>query len=269
MRIANSEECGKSELDLFTVPATQVEIENSVWDNIKPHPMFTDGVITFDITGDSINYLDLSDTELYVNLMLQKKKVLTSEYENAVFNDADATKNTACAPVNNILHSMFSQIQVFINGKEVKNTNSMYSYKSYLTNLLSYGRELKQTMLESEGYFRDTPGAMDKTDGTNKGHKSRYDLFAAGQPVQLRGRLMCDIMNMNRLMLSNVNITIKLTRTEPNFYLMGKGENHKIIISDCFLRVRRVQISPSTMLQHAMALEKTTAKYPIRRTLVS
>ena len=35
-----------------------------------------------------------------------------------------------------------------------------------------------------------------------------------------------------------------------------------------YLKVRRVVVSPSIMLNHAMALEKTNAKYPIKKVLV-
>jgi hypothetical protein len=282
MRIANSEECCKSELDLMSLPPTQTEIEDSVFDDIKPHPTFSDGVITFDITGDSTHYLDLADTELYVKLILQKKKKDSADYVNAVFSDsgsgADAVKASLISPINNIIHSLFSQIQVYLNGREVENSNANYMFKAYLANLLSYGKEAKESFLASEGYFKDTAGEMETlpvgdaavTAGTckNKGHQARWELFKNNQPVELRGRLQCDIFNMNRYMLSNVNVTIKLSRNKPEFYLMGVGDNHKIIVSDCFLRVRRVKISNSAMLKHAMALESTTAKYPIKRCVI-
>ena len=40
MKINNSEECAKSELDLFSVPPTQTVVEEGVWDTIQPHPNF-------------------------------------------------------------------------------------------------------------------------------------------------------------------------------------------------------------------------------------
>lgn len=278
MRIPNSEECSKSELDLFSIPPTQIAVEDSVWDDIKPHPTFSDGVVTFDMTGDSTHYLDLADTELWVKLILQKKKPNSADFTNALFSETTTTDNSYIAPINNIIHSIFSQVQIYLNGKEVENTNSNYAYKAYLANLLSFGKEAKNTYLQSEGFFKDTAGEMENvtlvnaadksTKIGNLGHKARWDLFKNNQPVQLRGRLHCDIFNINRYMLSNVNITVKLTRTSPDFYLHGVGPDHKIIISDTFLRVRRVKIAPSIMLDHAMALEKTTAKYPIKRVVV-
>jgi len=49
---------------------------------------------------------------------------------------------------------------------------------------------------------------------------------------------------------------------------MGKSPYHMIGIEEAFLRVRRVTIAPSIMYEHASALEKTTAKYPIKRVIV-
>ena len=64
MRINNSEECAKSELDLFSVPPTQTVVEEGVWDTIQPHSNFsTNSVIKFDIPGTNIHYIDLSQTE--------------------------------------------------------------------------------------------------------------------------------------------------------------------------------------------------------------
>ncbi len=156
-------------------------------------------------------------------------------------------------------------VQIYLNGKEVENTNSNYAYKAYLANLLSYSRESKETFLESEGFVGDTPGAFDDIKvpgGTNTGLDTRYDKFKQNKSIQLRGRLHCDIFNSNRYMLSNVNVTVKLTRSKAEFYLIGSSENHLILIEDCFLRVRRVRIAPSVMLEHAMELEKARPSIP-------
>ena len=61
MHIKDSEACGKSELDLFSIPPTQIAVEEGVWDDIKPHPNFTEGTVTFDIPGDSSQYRSFSD----------------------------------------------------------------------------------------------------------------------------------------------------------------------------------------------------------------
>jgi hypothetical protein len=112
-RVDHSEECSKSELDLFTVPPTQVAVEEGIWDDIKPHPNFKTGTVTFDITGDSTNYISLADTELWLKLKIEVKK-------NNEWKPIDWTTKPNIGPVNNLIHSLFSQCQVYLNNKEVE-----------------------------------------------------------------------------------------------------------------------------------------------------
>jgi hypothetical protein len=73
MRIKDSEECGKSELDLFTIPPTQTAMEEGRWDFIKPFSNYSTGTVTFQIEGDNQCYIDLSQTELLVTCKIYKK----------------------------------------------------------------------------------------------------------------------------------------------------------------------------------------------------
>ena len=65
-------------------------------------------------------------------------------------------------------------------------------------------------------------------------------------------------------MLNNVDIKMVFTKSSPNFCLIGNAPA-VFRIKDTFLRVRLVKISNAVILTHAIALERTTAKYPINR----
>jgi hypothetical protein len=66
-----------------------------------------------------------------------------------------------------------------------------------------------------------------------------------------------------------VDVKLVLTRSSDKFCLLGDGATACVVsIEDTFLRVRRVRVSNAVMLAHAMALEQTSAKYPIKRVLV-
>lgn len=271
MRINNSPECAKSELDIFTVPPTQTSIEEAHWDTIVPHPNFDQStVVRFDVTGTNSHYIDLSATELHAKI-----KIYNAE-KKSVYN-----KNVIV--VNNLLHSMFEQAQVYLNNVPVENTNKAYGYRSYLENLLCYGRGAKDTFLRGDLWCKDTAGHMDTftNNGNNAGAVSRYNIFkntkGAGNNIEnelaldipLMGKIHCDIFNINRYLLNNVDVKLVLTKADKKFYLKGADSNDftfKII--DIYLKIRRVVVSPSIMLAHAMALEKATAKYPIKRVLV-
>ncbi|CAF1095805.1 unnamed protein product [Brachionus calyciflorus] len=78
-------------------------------------------------------------------------------------------------------------------------------------------------------------------------------LSRGSSKIELIGRLHCDIFNSDRYLINNISMNLKLI---------------PISIDSAILLVRKAQINPSVMLGHAMALEKTSAKYPIKRVVV-
>ncbi len=266
-------ECTKSELDLFTVPPTQTSIEEGKWDIIYPESGYDkNNSILFRIPSTDSHYLDLSETQLFIELKLAKNQAHVNA-ENV-------------GPVNNLMHSMFSQIKIRLNDKDVENSNNYYHYKSYFENLLSYGTDAKRTFLENEGWLEDTPKNFEQTalapitdndDAAdsilaaelNEGFIKRRQRFKDQQTVELSGRIHSDIFNINKYLLNNVNVSLELFKNDPKVYLMGKeADGFKLEIESAHLKVRRVTIAPSVMLAHAMVLEKTTAKYPLKRAIV-
>ena len=66
-------ECTKSELDLFTIPATQTSIHKGQWIEYHPLSNITDtGPIEFNVSGTGEEYLDLARTQLYVKAKITK-----------------------------------------------------------------------------------------------------------------------------------------------------------------------------------------------------
>ena len=115
-----SHECTKSELDLFTIPATKTSISKAQW--IKYHPIskITDGGQTrFDVSGTGDEYLDLARTQLFVKAKITKA--------NGISIDA----YTQVGPVNLFLHSLFSQVDVSLNEPLIcPSTNTCLLYTS-------------------------------------------------------------------------------------------------------------------------------------------
>ena len=73
------------------------------------------------------------------------------------------------APVNVFLHSLFSQVDMTLNGTVVTAANNMYPYRSYIETLLSYGSDAKRSQLTSELFYKDDAGRFDtlEMDGAN------------------------------------------------------------------------------------------------------
>ena len=124
---SKSEECTKTELDLFSVPPTQVSLEKGLWIDQQPVSSVSDGgPITF-LSPGTEDYVDLAKTILVVRAKVAK----------ANGNNLDANEKVGI--VNNFLHSLFKQVDVFLKEKQVTQATGTYAYRAYLETLLNYG----------------------------------------------------------------------------------------------------------------------------------
>ena len=133
--------------------------------------------------------------------------------------------------------------------------------------LLSYGHDAKTSQLTSALYYKDTAGRMDSltfNNNINAGLAKRRSLTRESRVVDMMGHLHADIFFQERHMLNEVNARIKLIRSKDAFCLMGNA-HFKVRIMHASLFVRKVKLMPSIFLAHAKALERGTAKYPLRR----
>ena len=68
-----SQECTKSELDLFSIPATQASVTKGQWIEYRPLSNITDsGPIEFNVSGSGEEYLDLAKTQVFVKAKITK-----------------------------------------------------------------------------------------------------------------------------------------------------------------------------------------------------
>lgn len=256
-------ECSKSELDLFSVPPTQTSLENATVVEYHPISSLSDGApIEFEVSSTGEDYLDLNDSQLYV-----KCKILKAD-GSAI----GATEKVGF--VNNALHSLFSQIDVSLNGTLITDSTNTNGYRAYLEDLLSYGADAKKSQLTCALFYKDTAGKMDVSDPTsdddnvNDGLVKRSSFTSGGKEVDLLGRLHADIFFQSRLMLNEVNIRIKLSRSKDSFCLMSsEAEQYKVKIVSAIMKIRKIKVSPSVYLAHAKVLESGMAKYPIKRVI--
>ena len=216
----------KSELDLFAVPPTQTSIEHGGWIEHQPiTSLDSGGPIEFVVPGAGDAYIDLANTYLLV-----RAKVVRGV-------GTDIADDTPVAPVNNWLHSLFSQVDVHLNDTLVTPSSNTYPFRAYVETLLSYGAEAKKT---------------------------RH--IAGSRVVEMMGRLHVDLFMQDRFLINGVTVKIRLVRSKDAFSLMAGGVNpdYKVRIVDAVLFVRKAVLSPTVAMAHIRALEKGTAKYPLR-----
>jgi len=206
-----------SELDLFSVPPTQTSVENGTW--VEYHPLTTVGdgsPIEFDISGTGEDYVDLANTMLYVQAKITKE-------DGTDFGAADPV-----GPVNLLLHSLFSQVDISLNGTQVTTSTNTYPYRAMLETLLSYGGDAKKSQLTSTLYYRDQADRMDSVAfdaNGNSGLKTRKTFTTISNPVDVIGRIHADLFFHSRYLLNEVNVKIKLTRCTDAFCTMSPAAN--------------------------------------------
>ena len=251
-----SGECVKTELDLFSVPPTQVSLEKGLWIDHQPVSSVADGG---PITED---YVDLSKTIL----------VVLAKVTKANGNDLDANEKVGI--VNNFLHSLFKQVDVFLKEKQVTQATGTYAYRAYLETLLNYGPAAKESQLTAAMFYKDTAGKMDVADPTiavaanaNHGLKKRYAFNKESGVIEMAGPLFCDVFKSERLLLSFVDLKVILNRNVNAFCLMSVIDDaaNKVKLTEAYLKVRKVKVSPSVSIAHELALKKGPALYPVRR----
>ena len=247
-----SKRCEKSEVDLFSIPPTQQSLEKGRWIDYRPLSAVEndDGAITFLIAGTD-EYLDLSKSILVV-----EGKVTAADGSSAL-----STGQASVAPVNNFLHSLFKQVDVYFNGKQVTPAMGTYPYRSYLETLLNYDVSAKQSQLTSAMYYKDTAGEMEEAGslpsskqinikhytldnngdftgnstnvkitvpqpGTgNQGFAKRHEHIKGSKQFALAGPIFSDVFMSDRLLLNKMELKVVLNRSSNAFCLMDKNDS--------------------------------------------
>jgi hypothetical protein len=260
---ADSCQCSKAELELFSVPPTNVSMEKGGFVEYLPIASVGDhGPIEFQVSSSSEEYIDIGRTFLYIKLKIANKDKSALE------------ENAKVGPINLWLHSLFSQVNLKLNEKLITPSVNTYPYKAYLETLLSYGSDAKKSQLGSQFWYKDN-GDMNQinphAEGKgNEGFVSRGKLTSTSKSIELMGRLHCDIFQQDRYLINGVEMGLKLIRSPESFHLMGDGDKYLTVIEDIALFVRKVKLNPAFPVAHNKSLSQgKSVKYPIRRGVVT
>jgi len=244
----NSVEATKSELDLFTLPPTQVVIEKTRWKEVQlSNPCTNEGPYVFHISPDP-QMLHMGKNYLFAEMRITQ-------------NGVALTAEDVVAPINLIGKTFISKIQLQLNGVDVYDSGDKYAYKSFLETELNYGQDAKESHLTAALYHKDTDDSA-----TNSGFKIRREKFASGGWIQLMAPIHCDFFASDRLLLNNVDVRVTLHRNSDLFSLKAITEgDYKLEIQTLKWYVKAVDIRKDVAMGIEAALQVNTAKYPVRR----
>ncbi|KAI0230293.1 hypothetical protein LSAT2_019326 [Lamellibrachia satsuma] len=217
------------------------------------------GPIEFLIPGSGDDYLDLANTMLHVQVKVTRA------------NGDDLDLADPVGPVNNWLHSLFGQVDVYLNGTLVTHSTNTYAYRAYIETLLSYGTDAKVTQLTGQLWHKDTAAHMDAVEivdgaAANAGFVARREHIVRSRVVDMMGRLHVDLFLQDKFLINGVDVKIRLVRNKAAFALMAGGPNpdYRINIVNATLFAKKATLNPTVQMAHIKALEKSTVKYPMR-----
>ncbi|XP_060554040.1 uncharacterized protein F54H12.2-like [Ruditapes philippinarum] len=245
-----------SELALFDLPSTQTSVNDIYYDEIRPLSQVSgDSPFEFKISGqNSMDYLDLKNSQIYVRLKVEKS-------------DGTALTNVKVekvGPANLFLQSLFSTAEVTLQNKATITCN-YNPYRAYMQTLLNYGSDAITSQLDTQLFIRDdadSPGVTDPN-GNNNGLFLRAQIIGESKRVDLQGPIFHDLFSMERYLINQVDVKVKLYRSPPEFCLLtGDGSHYKVNIEDIYILARKIRVNPAVIYGHSKILEKQNALYP-------
>ena len=257
MSVFNEEEFREglvSELELFNLPGTQTSVNETYYEEIRPLSSISgEGPFEFRVNGQhSSDYLDLKNCQLYVRLKVQK---------------ADGTDLTTekVGPANLFLQSLFSATEVSLQNK-ASITNNYNPYRAYIHTLLKYGGDALSSQIQTQGWLmddHDSPGVTDPA-GSNKGLFERSIWLKSSKTLDLQGPIFHDLFSIDRYLLNQVDVKLKVYRNPVTFALLAKdvSNNFKINIEDIYVLARKIRVNPAVLYGYSKILEKKNALYP-------
>jgi hypothetical protein len=198
-----SEEVMMSEFDLFPRELVQNNVDRSSYNEYSTLAALTPGAaLEFAIPGSDLIALDLSRSYLYLRTKIPKA------------DDTNPANTAEVGPVNNTLHSAFTNLDIDVGGRMISDPNGLYPYRALFETLFSHDQDVQESRLQAQMWFKDTAGKMTVTKtleaaATNTGLKSRAAFYSEGKEVELLGRLHGDIFHQNRCLPSNLPVKIK------------------------------------------------------------
>nr|DAC81299.1 TPA_asm: hexon [Ladona dragonfly adintovirus] len=244
-------------LDLFSEAPVQFSIKGKREIPYKPENSL-DGQVTtieFHVKDAGPNtYKDLSSISL--NLKVKLVKLDGTDYK-----DSDSSQSGV---VNNFLHSIFTQCQVYWNDILISPYASHYNYKAYLETLLNYGVDASNTHLRCACWELDKGDDLDKIEG-NVGFVERKNTFKNSSIVELEGRVFCDIFNINRFLINKVDVKLKFSLAKDTFFLKGTDAQTKLQFVDATLYVDHYNIDQRFLIETEKKLLTRNISYQFKR----
>ena len=137
--------------------------------------------------------------------------------------------------VNNILHSIFSTVVVYINSQQTYNSNGLYAHKRYISSNFKGAISEYKRVLHCEGYdYEDFPDEIMEAPLSEPFFSRRMTMLSRPDGFMLYGKLGVDFFSTSELLYPNMKSRLRLMKAGPIFYMISDNPNVSLGI-DCVL----------------------------------
>ena len=145
--------------------------------------------------------------------------------------------------VNNILHSIFSNVEVYINNQQNYNSTGLYAHKSYNSNNFKGAISEYNGVLHCKGYdYEEFPDEIMEAPLSEPFFTKRMKMLSRPDGFMLYGILGVEFFSTSELLYPSMKIRLRLIRARPKFYMISDNHNVSLGIVDCSLYTRRIAL---------------------------
>ena len=170
--------------------------------------------------------------------------------------------------VNNILHSIFSNVEVLINNQQIYNPNGLYAHKSCISNNFNGAISEYKGVLHCEGYdFEEFLDEIMQAPLSEPVFTRRMKMLSRPDGFLLYGKLGVDFFSTSDLLYPNLKTRLRLIRARPNFYVISDNPNVSLGIVDCSLYTHRIALKCDYHKKRVDMLAYTLVEFNFLETL--
>lgn len=147
-------------------------------------------------------------------------------------------------PVNNILHSAFESVDVYVNNMVTTRADRNYGYNAYFDIIRKYGEQSLDTYFQLGGWYKDDLSHMDSysiKESTNlQARRNFWSLSNKALKGQFIGRLCSPLFMQEKILPPQVGLRVIMKKANNAFCLMHEGGDFQLKISGIVLMVQKV-----------------------------
>lgn len=259
----NSQESIRSELNIFTLPPTDVSaVQSSEFVPFYPRISVKDEFNPLEIVINSDSYIDLANSFLKISARIVQQ------------NGNACSENDTCVPSSLFLHAMFKSCEIYLNGQLVSDASGYYPYVAYLNRLLTSSQDQKDGLLKDEFYY---PNIIPDNYTNDAGFTQRLNMTKESGIFTMTGNVVANIMNQPRYLPGGCELRIVMKKSDPEFSLDCKDKTKagfngcpwKFSIEEAVFYAAKRVVLPKIVSMHRAELDKgNTMKYPCSEYIV-